>query len=638
MTKILGPVAHLFLRLGHQPRRRDRRRHRRGLRRRAGLLPAGRDLGRRASSSPPSSSPTRSTASWPASRAARASGAPTSTRPSTGWATPRSSAASCSTTPARATTGWMAGLALACLILGSVVSYAKARAEGLGYTANVGIAERADRLVAVLAAAFFADLFDSTLLLGIVLGLLAVASFVTVLQRMLTVRRQALVVGRGGRVSRDGTRSRPAPPTPSACSASGSGGARCARCPSGRHTPSSTGSPTSRSDGAARASQRLRVELRPRPARAVDAPSSTTSCARACAPTCATTARPSGSRRACRARDIERGRARATGAEEPQAVAPRGRPVVVFVGHLGNFDLAAAWSASNIGARHDRRRAAQARGGLPGVRRLPAQHRHGHHPAHRRRGPLPRPSSASRAPAGALVALASDRDLTHNGVEVDLLGHRARMAKGPAVLSLLTGAPLFAASIHYEPAAGGEGLGGHRTVMEFSEPADAPRRRHDAPRRRRTSSSSAPTTSPPTIREHTSSWHMLQKVFVDDLDARRGAPGRRRRASRRPRRRGARREDRDRLPVLVRRARAGCSSTCATSPSTSSAHGHDGQRPRAGRQRDRAARPTSRRRAGPRPCATTAPSPASTSARSRPPRSAGGSSTASSTCCTCTSR
>ena len=37
----------------------------------------------------------------------------------------------------------MAALALACLILGSVVSYSKARAEGLGMTANVGIAERA---------------------------------------------------------------------------------------------------------------------------------------------------------------------------------------------------------------------------------------------------------------------------------------------------------------------------------------------------------------------------------------------------------------------------------------------------------------------------------------------------------------
>lgn len=93
----------------------------------------------------------------------------------------------------------MAALALACLILGSVVSYSKARAEGLGFTANVGIAERADRLVAVLVAAFFADLLGSTLLLGVVLALLAVASLVTVVQRMLTVRRQALTFGEASR-------------------------------------------------------------------------------------------------------------------------------------------------------------------------------------------------------------------------------------------------------------------------------------------------------------------------------------------------------------------------------------------------------------------------------------------------------
>ena len=89
----------------------------------------------------------------------------------------------------------MSALALACLILGSVVSYARARAEGLGFTASVGIAERADRLVAVLVAAFFADLFDSTLLLGVVLALLAVASLVTVVQRIMTVRSQALAAG-----------------------------------------------------------------------------------------------------------------------------------------------------------------------------------------------------------------------------------------------------------------------------------------------------------------------------------------------------------------------------------------------------------------------------------------------------------
>ncbi|HEU0041377.1 MAG TPA: CDP-alcohol phosphatidyltransferase family protein, partial [Jiangellaceae bacterium] len=44
----------------------------------------------------------------------------------------------------------MTALLIACLALGGVVSYARARAEGLGFTARGGIAERADRLLAVL--------------------------------------------------------------------------------------------------------------------------------------------------------------------------------------------------------------------------------------------------------------------------------------------------------------------------------------------------------------------------------------------------------------------------------------------------------------------------------------------------------
>lgn len=86
----------------------------------------------------------------------------------------------------------MAGLALACLILGSVVSYAKARAEGLGMTANVGIAERADRLVAVLVTTGLVGLGLPEIVLGVVLALLALASLITVVQRMWAVRVQAL--------------------------------------------------------------------------------------------------------------------------------------------------------------------------------------------------------------------------------------------------------------------------------------------------------------------------------------------------------------------------------------------------------------------------------------------------------------
>src|ERR1700744_2464265 len=41
----------------------------------------------------------------------------------------------------------LAGLSLFCLVAGALVSYVKARAEGLGTTASVGIAERPERML-----------------------------------------------------------------------------------------------------------------------------------------------------------------------------------------------------------------------------------------------------------------------------------------------------------------------------------------------------------------------------------------------------------------------------------------------------------------------------------------------------------
>jgi CDP-diacylglycerol--glycerol-3-phosphate 3-phosphatidyltransferase len=82
-------------------------------------------------------------------------------------------------------------LALACLVLGSIVPYARARAEGVGLTARVGIAERADRLVVVLVGTGLVGLGLPQVVLTVALGLLAVASAVTVVQRMATVYRQA---------------------------------------------------------------------------------------------------------------------------------------------------------------------------------------------------------------------------------------------------------------------------------------------------------------------------------------------------------------------------------------------------------------------------------------------------------------
>jgi CDP-diacylglycerol--glycerol-3-phosphate 3-phosphatidyltransferase len=85
----------------------------------------------------------------------------------------------------------LAALCLACLALGATVSYAKARAESLGYTANVGIAERADRLVAILVITGLVGLFDLPItVLEILLWLLAAASAWTVFQRVREVHRQ----------------------------------------------------------------------------------------------------------------------------------------------------------------------------------------------------------------------------------------------------------------------------------------------------------------------------------------------------------------------------------------------------------------------------------------------------------------
>jgi CDP-diacylglycerol--glycerol-3-phosphate 3-phosphatidyltransferase len=62
----------------------------------------------------------------------------------------------------------------------------------LGFTANIGIAERAERLVSVLVVTGFTGLGLPQVVLLVTLLLLAVASFITVVQRVVSVRRQAL--------------------------------------------------------------------------------------------------------------------------------------------------------------------------------------------------------------------------------------------------------------------------------------------------------------------------------------------------------------------------------------------------------------------------------------------------------------
>jgi CDP-diacylglycerol--glycerol-3-phosphate 3-phosphatidyltransferase len=87
----------------------------------------------------------------------------------------------------------LAGVALFCLVSGALVSYAKARAEGLGYRCDVGIAERTERLLIGLVAAGL-DGLGVPYVLAIGLWVLAALSTVTFGQRVVAVRR-AIMAG-----------------------------------------------------------------------------------------------------------------------------------------------------------------------------------------------------------------------------------------------------------------------------------------------------------------------------------------------------------------------------------------------------------------------------------------------------------
>jgi CDP-diacylglycerol--glycerol-3-phosphate 3-phosphatidyltransferase len=88
-------------------------------------------------------------------------------------------------------------LALYCLVMGSVTSYARARAESLGMDAKGGLAERADRLVSVLVLTGLSAIFDLPVLLYAVLWVLAFANTYTVVFRVRKVHRQAVALDAG---------------------------------------------------------------------------------------------------------------------------------------------------------------------------------------------------------------------------------------------------------------------------------------------------------------------------------------------------------------------------------------------------------------------------------------------------------
>lgn len=78
---------------------------------------------------------------------------------------------------------------LIAMVGAATVPYARARGESIGVTPSVGIAERTDRLLVALVAAFGTGVWGATWILALGLLWVAFASIVTVWQRISYVRR-----------------------------------------------------------------------------------------------------------------------------------------------------------------------------------------------------------------------------------------------------------------------------------------------------------------------------------------------------------------------------------------------------------------------------------------------------------------
>ncbi|HEY7824703.1 MAG TPA: phosphatidylinositol mannoside acyltransferase [Acidimicrobiia bacterium] len=111
---------------------------------------------------------------------------------------------------------------------------------------------------------------------------------------------------------------------------------------------------------------------------------------------------------------------------------------------------------------------------------------------------------------GKLVALLGDRDISHNGVRVDFFGESASFPAGPAVLAMMTDVPLHPVTMWFD----GDVCRGyvHDRIELPTEGARTDRIRAVTQQLAQGWEAG--------IREHSTDWHMLQKVWVADLDDR----------------------------------------------------------------------------------------------------------------------
>lgn len=118
-------------------------------------------------------------------------------------------------------------------------------------------------------------------------------------------------------------------------------------------------------------------------------------------------------------------------------------------------------------------------------------------------------SLVRRLRAGGLVALLGDRDLGASGVRVTLLGEEASLPAGPAVLALMTDAPLHPVSMWFED-------GGTRGYVHDRIPIPTGTREEQI----QSITQSLADALGEGIRQHSADWHMLQRVWTADVKVR----------------------------------------------------------------------------------------------------------------------
>ncbi|MET9291922.1 phosphatidylinositol mannoside acyltransferase [Streptomyces sp. NPDC003077] len=194
-----------------------------------------------------------------------------------------------------------------------------------------------------------------------------------------------------------------------------------------------------------------------------------------------------------------------------------GRGVILALPHMANYDVAGVWVTTKLGvpfttvaerlkpeSLYDRFVAY--REGL-GMEVLP-------HSGGAAFGTL-----ARRLRAGGLVCLVADRDLSSSGIEVKFFGEAAKMPAGPAMLAVRTGAMLLPVTLWYDKTRTLRG----RVHPEIEVPETGTRAEKAAVMTQAMADAFASG-----IAEHPEDWHMLQRLWLADLEPRekprQGAP------------------------------------------------------------------------------------------------------------------